>query len=109
MEEDLKLRLGDRDHWLRLLWMVLYGLALNCLVAPIVAVVAVAQFLFVLLSGERNEQLRAFGVQVAEFARQALRYLVYDTSERPFPFSDWPKTETEKPAPPAGSDEHEHG
>lgn len=106
MEEELKLRLGDRDHWLRLVWMLLYALALYCLVAPIVIVVTIAQFLFVLLSGEHNAQLRSFGVSLAEFMHEALRYLVYDTNERPFPFADWPRMAGDKPAPPAGDDEH---
>lgn len=106
MEEDLKLRLGDRDHWLRLLWMALYALALNFVVVPIAVVVAVVQFLFALLSGERNEHLRSFGASLAEFTRQLLRYLAYDTNERPFPFADWPRVDAEKPAPSPGEEEH---
>jgi hypothetical protein len=94
--------------------VALYALVLYCLVAPIAVVVTVAQFLFVLLSGERNEQLRVFGVSLAEFTRQTLRYLAYDTNERPFPFADWPRVESEKPAPAHTSasdpaEDHEHG
>jgi hypothetical protein len=104
MEDEMKMRLSDRDHWLRLLWMALYALALYFLVAPLVVMVALVQFLFVLLSGERNEQLRSFGASLAEFARQAVRYLAFDSNERPFPFAEWPKAGGEQPAPTSGEE-----
>ena len=81
VEENLK----SRDTWLRLVFMIVYGAILS--VTGIVATaIVVLGFLVVLFTGERNAQLAAAGSSVADYIREVLRYLSFNTEEKPFPF-----------------------
>jgi hypothetical protein len=63
----------------------------------VVSVVVLLQFFWVLLSGETNKPLEKFGQSLATYTYQIIRYLTFNTEERPFPFDlDWPDE------PPAG-------
>lgn len=86
MEDNLK----SRDTWLRLVFMLVYAAIIS--VASIVATaIVVLGFLVVLFSGERNRQLMDAGHAVAEYFRQVLAYLTYNSEEKPFPFgADFP-------------------
>jgi len=52
----------------------------------------VLQFLFAIITGNNNEQLRDFGGSLSRFIYEALRFLSYNTEEKPFPFADWPES-----------------
>jgi len=83
-----------RETWLRLLFVIL--LALCYLVAEAVAlVVVVIQFGFVLISGARNPHLLAFGANLSEYIYRILRFVMFNSDEKPFPFADWPVVERE--------------
>lgn len=89
MDEQLKTNLTSRHHWSRLLFMVLFALLLQVASLVMWAVVAV-QFLWSLITGADNEQLRRFGHSLSAFIFEALQFLTYNTERKPFPFSDWP-------------------
>jgi hypothetical protein len=105
--EHLKESLKDGGSWLRLLFMVLFSVIYS------VAEVVVFQFLCVLLTGNRNDKALSLGAQLSTFIYQVLRYLTYNSDERPYPFADWPcdatlakqqekrASQTKKPAAPA--------
>jgi len=83
-----------RETWLRLLFVILF--ALCYLVAEAVAlVVVVIQFGFVLISGARNPHLLAFGANLSEYIYRILRFAMFNSDEKPFPFADWPVVERE--------------
>lgn len=89
MDDQLKQNLTSRRHWMRLIFMVLFALLLQ--VAALVMWVLVAvQFLWALVTGSDNDQLRRFGHSLATFIFDALQFLTYNTERKPFPFSDWP-------------------
>ena len=89
MDEKLKSNLTSGKHWLRLLYMIVFAVCLQ--VASFVMWVLVAlQFLFSLIRGEDNENLRTFGASLSKYIFQALQFLTYNSEEKPFPFSDWP-------------------
>jgi hypothetical protein len=73
--------------WLRglmmLLFWVLYGIA-----EIVVGVVVLLQFLIVLFTGERNDRLVRFGERVSLYIYDVLRFVTFNSEERPFPFSD---------------------
>lgn len=79
------------DAWLRLLLMVVYAALLYVVAAPVVAVLIVAQALFALIAGGPNDNLRRFGAMLGEYIHQVVRFLTYNTDERPFPFSPFPE------------------
>ena len=82
--------------WLRLFFMLVV-IILYSVSRVVVSVVVLLQFFSVLLSGETNKSLETFGQSLATYTYQIVRYLTFNTEERPFPFDlDWPV------GPPAG-------
>jgi len=91
IEKNLK----SRATWLRLLFMCIYGL-LASLASLVAAVVVVLGFLMVLFTGEVNRELRDLGQGLASYLFQIVRYLTFNTDDKPFPFgSAWPTEKTE--------------
>jgi len=53
--------------------------------------VVVLQFFWLLFSGHTNKKLEHLGQALATYTYQIIRYLTYNTEERPYPFdADWP-------------------
>ncbi|MDQ2075515.1 DUF4389 domain-containing protein [Marinimicrobium sp. ABcell2] len=100
--EELKSNLTSGTHWLRLLFMVLFAFILYVAVIVMAAVV-VLQFLFSLITGRDNRNLREFGQSLAQYIYQTLRFLTYNREDKPFPFDDWPATEESTAPPPASA------
>ena len=91
IEENLK----SRTTWLRLIFMCIFGL-LASLAGMIGSVVIVLGFLWVLFTGEVNRELRELGQGIASYVFQIIRYLTFNTDDKPFPFgSAWPTGEAE--------------
>lgn len=95
--EELKSNLTSSQHWLRLLFMVLFAVILY-VAAMVISVLVALQFLFSLISGKDNRNLRHFGQSLAQYIYQTLRFLTYNSEDKPFPFDDWPAVE-EAPHP----------
>ena len=86
----VKENLKKRSTWLRLFFMfvmvVLYSVS-----RVVVSVVVLLQFFWVLFTAETNKPLEKFGQSLATYTYQIIRYLTFNTEERPFPFDlDWP-------------------
>lgn len=88
--EQIKHNLTSGDHWLRLGFMVLFAILLE-VVGIVMLATIVLQFLFSIISGGPNDNLRRLGSQVASYIYQILQFLIYNTEEKPFPFSEWPR------------------
>jgi hypothetical protein len=81
IEENIK----SRSTWLRLVFMfVFYVIA--TLTGAVASVVVVLGFLWVLFTGEKNRQLQQAGQAVAAYLYEIIRYLTFNTDEKPFPF-----------------------
>ncbi len=83
IEENIK----SRSTWLRLLFMVVFY-ALAMLTGAVLSVVAVLSFFWVLFTGERNEQLQQAGQAGGTYLHAIVRYLTFNTEDKPFPFGD---------------------
>ncbi|MCW8127068.1 DUF4389 domain-containing protein [Microbulbifer halophilus] len=95
MDNDkLKHNLTSGNQWMRLLYMVLFFFLLE-LAAFVMLAVVVLQFLFSIISGGANDNLRRLGDQIASYIFQTLQFLIYNTEEKPFPFSEWPESDVE--------------
>ena len=92
--EELKHNLTSGGQWLRLLFMVLFYFLLQIAGLVMLAVVAL-QFLFAIITGGANGNLRRLGDQIASYIYQTLQFLIYNTEEKPFPFSEWPESDVE--------------
>lgn len=106
MNEDIKKNLFNPNTWLRGLFMLvfiflLYGLLFavfsNGVLMVVVAAVVVFQFGFVLVTGQPNTRLLAFGEALGIYLYQVVRFLTYNSEEKPFPFRSWPNV-AEAPA-----------
>ncbi len=76
--------------WIRLFFMVLYGII--CYVAIfVIGIVILFQFGVVLLTGKLNQQLLPVGQSISIYIYQILVYLTYNSEEKPFPFDNWPE------------------
>ena len=78
-----------RSTWLRGFFMLLFAVAYG-IAELLLFVTAVFQFLCLLVTGKTVERLVIFGENLGRYFYQIVRYLTFNTEERPFPFSDWP-------------------
>lgn len=86
LEENVK----RRSTWIRLLFMiilaVIYGIS-----RIVFGAVVVFQFLWVLFTGDTNTRLIDFGQSLATYTYQIMRYLTFNSEDKPFPFDgEWP-------------------
>ena len=81
LEENIK----SRSTWLRLLFMVVF-FVLGELAGLVLLVVIVLGFFWVLFTGEKNRQLQQAGQVIAGYIYEIIRYLTFNTEDKPFPF-----------------------
>lgn len=85
--------------WIRVLFMVVFGIASYLLLLPLIIILSIAQALFTLITGEPNENLRYFSATLVLYVSQIIRFLTYLSEDKPFPFSDFPELEDDSLAP----------
>ncbi|MDM8546034.1 DUF4389 domain-containing protein [Candidatus Venteria ishoeyi] len=86
-----------KDHilffptWVRgfflLLFLVIYSVA-----RIVILTIIIFQFGSLLFTGKVNERLLEFGEHLSIYSYQIIRYLTFNTEEKPFPFRSWPKS-----------------
>ena len=89
-------RVKDYSNWVRIFFMLAYGLVLLYIIVPIVAVVMIAQVLCTFGGGRLNSNLTEFGESLVEYIQQAIDFLLYKSNEKPFPFTPFPNFGKEK-------------
>jgi hypothetical protein len=88
IEKNLK----SRATWTRLLFMIISSI-LVWLASLVGMVVVVLGFLMVLFTGEVNRELRGVGQSLAAYIYENIRFLTFNTDDKPFPFgNEWPST-----------------
>ena len=89
-DKTLKSHIKSRSTWLRLLFMLVVCI-LYAISRIVVGAVVVLQFFWVLFTGATNKDLESLGQALATYTYQIIRYLTFNTEERPFPFdTEWP-------------------
>jgi small-conductance mechanosensitive channel len=83
VEENIK----SQATWLRLLFMVVYYV-IGTVVTAVLSVVVVLGFFWVLFTGEKNGQLQQAGQVIAAYLYEIVRYLTFNTEDKPFPFGN---------------------
>ncbi len=91
----------ERSTWLRGVFMVVFAVIWGITEVVLVGVV-VLQFGFALFTRAPNEQLRAFGRELARFLYDITVFLTYGSEEKPWPFAPWPKGTENLPAEASG-------
>ncbi len=86
IEENLK----SRGTWTRLLFMVICCILIS-IASFVGSFVVVFGFLWVLVTGNVNPQIRQVGQSIAAYVYENIRFLTFNTEDRPFPLgNDWP-------------------
>ena len=91
---------NDEDHvgatrptskaiWMRGLIMLLFIICFG-LVQSVLYVIALIQFVWMLVTGERNAFIAEFGRSLATWLGDTARFLTAETEEKPFPWKAWP-------------------
>tara|TARA_B100000767_G_scaffold256361_1_gene263365 strand:- start:225 stop:644 length:420 start_codon:yes stop_codon:yes gene_type:complete len=86
---DNKISLLNSNTWIRGAYMLLFGLLLVA-ARLVISIVVVVQFVFVLLVGADNQNLRNLGQGLGKWVYQTLMFLTFNSEEKPFPFDEWP-------------------
>ena len=90
---DKKISLLNSNTCIRGAYMLLFGLLLVA-ARLVISIVVVVQFLFVLLVGADNQNLRNLGQGLGKWVYQTLMFLTFNSEDKPFPFDEWPATDT---------------
>ena len=91
LEENLK----SKGTWTRLLFMLI-SYVLVSIASFVGTFVVVLGFLWLLFTGEVNRQIQQAGQSIAAYIYEIIRYLTFNTDERPFPLGgDWPSGSTD--------------
>ncbi|RBP52809.1 DUF4389 domain-containing protein [Arenicella xantha] len=81
-----------KQGWTRVLFIAAFWLVFY-LTQLVIAAVVIAQCLFTLISGAPNSYLLKFGESLSKYVQEILRYVTFNTDQRPFPFSDFPTSD----------------
>ena len=103
---DLEKNVKSKRTWMRLVFMVLMGIAWSITVF-VTSVIVVVNFLYVLFTGKTHEQLTEFGHSLATYLFQIVEFMTFNTETRPFPIDeDWPagSRKSEESASPESSE-----
>ncbi len=90
-DENTKKHLTERSIWMRLVYMIGFGIIYNMAEVALVVII-VFQFLSKLFTGQLNPQLLNFSHSLSIFLYQIWCFLTFNTEILPFPFLPWPTT-----------------
>ncbi|MBX3504649.1 MAG: DUF4389 domain-containing protein [Parvibaculum sp.] len=80
---------GRKELWIRLLYMIGYWFLGN--IAFSVAIfLGALQFVVVLITGSKNEELRGFSRNLIQYVWECLAFVVFARDEKPFPLGRFP-------------------
>jgi hypothetical protein len=74
---------------IRVLYMILFAVALWILMW-VLAVTVIAQLLLTVLAGAPNPELLKFAKGISSYFLQVVEFLTFLTDRPPFPFAPWP-------------------
>ena len=94
-KEEWKDNLLKQGKWIRLFWMLAFSFVYYLSMTVLWLIVSL-QFLFVLITDKRSHNIEKVSLGFRNYIVQILDYLTYHSSEKPFPFSDFPTEENDK-------------
>lgn len=90
--EEVKIDQYPKAGWERVLYTILY-LIIGRFISMVLFIIAFTQFIYSWLIGEPNKKLLHFTEDMAEYAKQLVAYVGFNTNERPWPVDDWPNVQ----------------
>jgi len=90
VEDNLK----SRSTWTRAIFMLICCVLVS-LATMVGSAVVLLGFLWVLVTGKVNRQIREVGQSLAVYLFENVRYLTFNSDDKPFPLgNDWPSGKT---------------
>ncbi|MCX7554315.1 DUF4389 domain-containing protein [Marinicella sp. S1101] len=87
-ENDTKTNKFNNDVLTRILVTLLFAL-IGWVSLWVFAVVVLVQFGFLLITGHANKNLKAFGGEMGQYLSDIIKYVGFQTEQKPFPFQGW--------------------
>lgn len=85
----------NSETFSRIFFTLLFGL-IGWVAICIFTFVVLIQFGFLLITGKVNKNLKAFNKEIGLYMVDMIKYLSFQTDEKPFPFRDWPYDDEKK-------------
>lgn len=79
----------NKSRWERCLYMVFFAV-IGYFAFWAIVLLAAVQFVVVMVNRQPSEDLRRWGINLAEYLREVGRYLTYAGDEKPCPFGPFP-------------------
>ncbi len=93
MEEEIKERLQKKENWLHGFYMIFFMFIFGWANA-IVGIIAFFQYATLIITGDKNAFLLEFSKNLGTYIHQIIAFLSFNSSQRPFPFQEWPQQHT---------------
>lgn len=78
-----------RDLWIRLLYMVVFWFLGNVAFSVAIFLGAI-QFVVILVTGDKNEELRSFSRNLVQYVWECLAFVIFAREDKPFPLDKFP-------------------
>lgn len=88
MEKE-KINEQSKAGWERVFYTILY-LIIGRFISMVLFVIAVCQFIYSWVIGEPNDKLLHFTSGLAEYTKQLVSYVGFNSEEKPWPVGEWP-------------------
>lgn len=75
--------------WVRFLYMIAYAILAH-IAFSLALFLGVVQLVVILVTGEKNEELRAFSRSLVDYVGECLSFVIFVREEKPFPLSRFP-------------------
>ncbi len=80
---------GRKELWIRFLYMIAYWFLGNIAFSVAIFLGAV-QFVVILITGDKNEELRSFSRNLIQYVWECLAFVIFAREEKPFPLGRFP-------------------
>ena len=87
--DEIKTNQRERPGLARALYTILYLIIVR-LISMVLFVIAITQYIYSWLTGEPNEKILSFTEGLAEYSKQLVSYVGFNTDEKPWPVGEWP-------------------
>ncbi len=87
--EEVETNRREKPGLSRALYTLLY-LIIGRFISMVLFVIAITQYIYSWLTGEPNEKILHFTEDLAEYSKQLVSYVGFNTEEKPWPVGDWP-------------------
>ena len=89
MTNDVKANVKSKSTWTRLLFIILFAITYR-VASVVLFAITIIQFIKALITGSPFPQLQSFGGSLAEYNKQIVEFLSFQSDDKPFPIGAWP-------------------